>query len=265
MELDWSRVHTEKNRAKPYKERLILWRDEGWLTDSNPMSTGRKNRNLRSVPGAFSGMLLDEVRTARTVGMDRLSQQLDTYTHTHTKRWSWWNRFKGWMMVQEMVFFFVPFSFRFFFVGRFLCSRGRLVVIRVRKKIMTSANIHKIWWFPKSDFKHFEAPVFPLYIYRIFAENNFDISFLFCENATSFFSFPGRASWVERNEAQQIKNYSTQISKAVKLGSKSMVGRFGPTETGGNHLFLNGERPCCEIFSKKFHSCFFKTKSQVVN
>ena len=84
-----------KNTAAIHGIGLILWRDEGWLTDSNPKPPGEKDRNLRSVPGAFSGMLLDEVRTARTVGMDR-QQQLDT--PTHTKRWSWWYWFKGWMI-----------------------------------------------------------------------------------------------------------------------------------------------------------------------
>ena len=58
--------------------------------------------------------------------------------------------FKGWMEIPRNGVFSFHFPSAFFLLG-----------------VSVLINIHKIWWFPKSDFKHFETPVFPLCIYRI--------------------------------------------------------------------------------------------------
>lgn len=163
-------------------------------------------------------MLLDEVRTRQNCG-NGPRQPTAWHPYTHQTMIVVKPILKDEWKSQEMVFFSFHFPSAFFLLG-----------------VSVLINIHKIWWFPKSDFKHFETPVFPLCIYRINAETNFDISFLFCENATFF--FPGLSSWVERNEAQQIKNYSTQISKAVKLVSTQVGGRS--KDQWGGHVFLMG-------------------------
>ena len=136
-----------------------------------------------------------------------------------------------------------------------------------QKKIMTSAKIHKIWWFPKSDFKHFETPVFPLCIYRIFAETNFDISLLFCENAT-FFLFPGLSSWVKtpRGPANQELFHSDQqgceacfnAGNGGRSKDRRKWGVKSPLSKWGFDLVVN--------FSlQKFPFMFFLLKFQVVN
>lgn len=81
------------------------------------------------------------------------------------------------------------------------------------------------------------------------------------ENATFFSSFPGRSlvTWAKQGPANQELFHSDQQGcEAWNAGWWVVQGPMG------GHLFLNGERPCCEFFSENFHSCFLK-KFQVVN